>query len=151
MEKLFPPDLLKGHFLGGEEEQGWGEEAVCGRTPLLAREPEMEQHSLSLSFTSLLGTGSQQVDYVQVVANVGQDLELSHQSFVLAGCGALCARSKEESRRQDNEALSAGSGAPALHVCQCSACCFINFPTFCRKAKPPDCFHYSHPPEPTSF
>lgn len=47
-------------------------------------------------FTSLLGTGSQQVDYVQMVANVGQDLELSHQSFVLAGRGPLCVRSKEE-------------------------------------------------------
>lgn len=48
------------------------------------------------SFTSLLGTGSQQVDYVQMVANVGQDLELCHQSFVLAGRGPLCVRSKEE-------------------------------------------------------
>lgn len=150
MEKLFPLDLLKGHFLGGEEEQGRGGEAVCWRSLLLACGLDMEQ-PCPVSFTSLLGTGSQQVDYIQVVANVGQDLELSHQSFVLAGCGPLCVRSKEESRRQDNEALSAGSGVPPLHVCQCSACCFINFPTFCRKAKSPDCFHYSHPPEPTSF
>lgn len=53
-----------------------------------------------------------------MVANVGQDLELSHQSFVLAGCGPLCVRNKEESGRQDNGALSAGGGIPALHVCQ---------------------------------
>lgn len=105
----------------------------------------------SSSFTSLLGTGSQQVDYIQMVADVGQDLELSHQSFVLAGCGPLCVRHKEESGRQDNGALSAGGGIPALRVCQCSAGCFVNFPTFCRKTGSPDCFHYSLPPEPTSF
>lgn len=149
MKKLFPLNLLKGHFLGGEEEQGGGKKLYVGEL-LLAFEPETVQ-AYSFSFTSLLRTGSQQVDYIQVVANVGQDLELSHQGFVLAGCGPLCVRSKEESRQQDNKALSAGSGVPALHVCQCSACCFINFPTFCRKAKSPDCFHYSHPPEPTSF
>lgn len=107
--------------------------------------------ALPFSITSLLGAGSQQVNHVQMVANVGQDFELSHQSFVLAGRGPLCVRSKEESGRQDNGAPSAGGGILALLVCQCSAGCFTNFPTFCRKAKSPDCFHYSHPPEPTSF
>ena len=105
----------------------------------------------SFSFTSLLGTGSQQVDHIQMVANVGQDLELSHQSFVLAGRGPLCVRNKEESRRQDNGALSAGGGIPAPHACRGSDGCFTNFPTFCSKARSPDCFHYSLPPEPTSF
>lgn len=61
----------------------------------------------------MLGTGSQQVDDVQMVADVGQDLELSHQCFVLAGRGPLCVRSEEESRRPDNGALSAGGGIPA--------------------------------------
>lgn len=60
-----------------------------------------------LAFTSLLGTGSQEVDNVQVMADVSQDLEFSHQSFVLTGCGPLCVRSKEESGPWDNGAASA--------------------------------------------
>lgn len=143
---MFPLDLLRGRCSGGEEEQGEG--AVC---PTLLSACERGRGSRPSSFTSLLGTGSQKVDYIQMVANVGQDLELSHQSFVLAGCGPLCVRKKEGSGRQDNGALSAGGGISALHVCQCSAGCCVNFPTFCRKTWSPDCFHYSLPPEPTSF
>jgi hypothetical protein len=111
----------------------------------------MRQSEGSFAFTSLLCAGSQQVNHVQMVANVGQDLELSHQSFVLAGCGPLCVRSKEESGPQDNGAPSAGGGIPAFLVCKCSTGCFINFPTFCKKASSPDCFHYSYHPQPTSF
>lgn len=33
--------------------------------------------------------GAQQVDHVQMMSDVVQDLELSHQSFVFTGCSAL--------------------------------------------------------------
>lgn len=132
MDKLFRLSLLRGHFPGGEEKRGW-EKAVCHRAALLAC--ELGDRVAPFPITSLLGAGSQQVDYVQVMANVSQDLELSHQSFVFTGRSPLCVRSKEESGWQDNGSLSAGGSIPALHVCQCSASCFINFPTFFRKGE----------------
>lgn len=39
--------------------------------------------------TSWLGAGSQQVHNIQMVSNVVEDLQLSHQSFVFAGCSSL--------------------------------------------------------------
>lgn len=39
--------------------------------------------------TSWPGAGSQQVHNIQMVTNVVEDLQLSHQSFVFAGCGSL--------------------------------------------------------------
>lgn len=100
-----------------------------------------------VSFTSLLGAGSQEVNHIQMMADVGQDLEFGHQSFVLTGCGPLCVRSKEKSGLWDNGAASAlpcaGGRMPATLVCPC----FINFPTFCeRPSHQPDCFYSSHPP-----
>lgn len=39
--------------------------------------------------TASLRAGSQQVDHVQMMSDVVQDLKLSHQSFVFAGCSSL--------------------------------------------------------------
>ena len=59
-----------------------------------------------------------------MVADVGQDLELGHQSLVLAGRGPLCVRGKGESGQRDSGALSSrvalvpsevSSTQPSLH------------------------------------
>lgn len=39
--------------------------------------------------TSWFGAGPQQVNDIQMVSYVVEYLQLSHQSFVLAGCGSL--------------------------------------------------------------
>lgn len=68
-----------------------------------------------VSFTSLLGAGSQEVDHIQMMSDVSQDLEFGHQSFVLTGRGPLCVRSKEKSGLRDNGAASALPWR--LHAC----------------------------------
>lgn len=126
---------------------------VCGKE-LDARDGLSEWGPVgdrALLFTSLLGACSQQVNHVQMVTNVGQDLELGHQSFVFTGRGSLCVRSEAESGWWHSRLLSRRGGIPALSVCQGSACGFTDFPTFCRKARPPGCFPYSSSPEPRSF
>lgn len=100
---------------------------------------DRRHRTLLSSFTSLLGAGSQEVNHIQMMADVSQDLEFGHQSFVLTGCGPLCVRSKEKSGLRDNGAASAlpwrllppcpGGCMPALLVCPC----FINLPTFCER------------------
>lgn len=79
-----------------------------------------------------------------MVSNVGQDLELSHQSFVLIGCGSLCERSEEKSGRQDNglPPRQAG-GIPALLV-SAPPIALLTSSYSAEKAKSPDCFHYSY-------
>lgn len=86
------------------------------------------------SFTSLLGAGAQEVDHVQMVANVSQDLEFRHESLVLASRGPLCVRSKEESGHGTMGLL------PPRGLHSCPPClslltrgCSINFPTFCKR------------------
>lgn len=88
---------------------------------------------LPVSFTSLLGAGSQEVNHIQMVADVSQDLEFGHQSFVLAGCGPLCVRSKLKSGLGTMGLLPPCPGGcfrPALLVCPC----FIDSPTVCERA-----------------
>lgn len=72
-------------------------------------------------FTSLLGAGSQQVDDIQVVADVGQDLELGHQSLVLTGRGPLCVRIKGRIKATGQWGSFLWGGPPALCVWQRSA------------------------------
>lgn len=84
--------------------RGEGRELCELRAPLSARQVVQ---ACPVSFTSLLGAGSQEVDHIQMMANVSQDLEFGHQSFVLTGCGPLCVRSKEKSGLRDNGAASA--------------------------------------------
>lgn len=39
--------------------------------------------------TSWLGAGSQEVHHIQMVPNVVEDFQFSHQSLVFTGCGSL--------------------------------------------------------------
>lgn len=42
--------------------------------------------------TTWFGAGSQKVDHIEMVTNMDEDLQLRHQSAVLAGGSALCWR-----------------------------------------------------------
>lgn len=41
-------------------------------------------------FTSIFRASSQQIHYIEMMTNVDQDFQLSHQCFVLACCGPFC-------------------------------------------------------------
>lgn len=101
-----------------------------------------EKSSTPTPPTSLLGAGSQQVDDIQMVAYVGQDLELGHQSLVLTGRGPLCVRSKGKSGRRDSGALS--SRAILLPSEVSSAQLSLHrLPHALQKGQSPACVHSS--------
>lgn len=111
--------------------RGRGEGLCALRAPLSACAGST---ALLSCFTSLLGAGSQEVDHVQMMADVSQDLEFRHESLVLASCGPLCVRSKEESGHRTMGLL------PPRRLHFCPPClslltrgCSINFPTFCKR------------------
>lgn len=49
----------------------------------------IKRSEITQTHTSSLRTGPQQVDHVQMMSDVVQDLELSHQGFVFTGCSSL--------------------------------------------------------------
>lgn len=77
-----------------------------------------------------------------MVADVGQDLELGHQSLVLAGRGPLCVRGKGESGRRD-------SGAPSSRVAlvpsevSSTQLSLHRLPHALQKGQSPACVHSS--------
>lgn len=72
-----------------------------------------------------------------MVADVGQDLELGHQSLVLAGRGPLCVRGKGELGRRDSGALSLRAARLPSEVSG------AQLSLHRQKGRSPACFHSS--------
>lgn len=77
-----------------------------------------------------------------MVADVGQDLELGHQSLVLAGRGPLCVRGKGELGQRDSGALSSRAALLPSEVSG-SQLSLHGLPHALQKGWSPACFHSS--------
>lgn len=77
-----------------------------------------------------------------MVADVGQDLELGHQSLVLAGRGPLCVRGKGELGRRDSGALSSRAARLPSEVSGAQLS-LHRLPHALQKGRSPACFHSS--------